>query len=52
MTKQTQLDIWIEDENGRLSGEAASQLVHDIYRGLRDPADYRVLVSEGIGTHK
>lgn len=42
--------VWIEDDTGRLSGADAAQVLRDIYVGTRDPEDYRVCVSEVIGT--
>ncbi len=42
--------VWIEDDSGRLSGADAAHVLRDIYEGIRDPEDYRVCVSEVIGT--
>ena len=50
-TQVSHVQVWIEDENGRLSGAEAAQVIRDIYLGDRDPEAYTVCISEGTRTH-
>lgn len=49
-TRAHQVQVWIEDENGPLSGAEAAQVIRDIHLGNRDPEAFTVCVSGGIGT--